>query len=153
MNIYTDGACRGNPGPGGWGVIICHFTNLEKLSGREKNTTNNRMELTAILKTLIWIYKKHKELKIDTFNIHSDSAYAINSINNGWLIKWSKNDWKTKSGEVKNKDIWLDIFAYLKLINSLNMKVNFIKVKGHSGDTFNEMVDILARGESLKYRE
>lgn len=138
--VYTDGACSSNPGPGGWGAIILLPTKNIKLSGYEFETTNNRMELKAIIRGL----ETCIQLKQKTIEIYSDSAYAVNAVNKGWLKLWRLNGWKTSSAsEVKNKDLWEKLLVILKL----NLDLKFIKVKGHSGDTYNEMADKLARNK------
>jgi ribonuclease HI len=132
--IFTDGACSGNPGPGGWAAILNHDEDYEILSGYELETTNNRMELMAAVKAI----KRAIFLGYKQIIINSDSAYVINAINNGWLIKWKLNGWHTQSNEkVKNSDLWR------KLDHLLNNHVNviFSHVKGHSGNTFNELAD------------
>ena len=132
--IYTDGACLGNPGPGGWAAIILERNEKKKLSGSEKNTTNNRMELSAIIQAMSSFHKK-KNLKIVT-----DSKYVIDGINL-WLKRWKSNDWKTSAKKpVKNKDLWMKLDD---LLNEHSVELEW--VKGHSGDKFNEEVDSLAR--------
>ena len=132
--IYTDGACLGNPGPGGWAAIILERNEKKELSGSEKNTTNNRMELSAIIEAMSSFQKK-KNLKIVT-----DSKYVIDGINL-WLKRWKSNDWKTSAKKpVKNKDLWMKLDD---LINEHSVELEW--VKGHSGDKFNEEVDSLAR--------
>ncbi len=133
--IYTDGACSGNPGPGGWGSILMYKENKKEISGGEKNTTNNIMELTAVIEGL-------KLLKFPCeVEIYSDSAYVVNAFNQGWIYNWIKNDWKTSGKEpVKNKEIWQELYALTK-----KHKVKFIKVKGHSDNAFNNRCDEMAR--------
>lgn len=140
--IYTDGASRGNPGPGGYSAVII-FPNgkVFELGGREKNTTNNKMELRAILEALRFVELKNKEkFPIELF---SDSAYAVNGLN-GWIYAWEKNDWKTKEGNhVLNKEIWQELFGLnFRLKNFSGLKV--FKVGGHSGVLLNERADKLA---------
>lgn len=149
VRVYTDGACSKNPGPGGWAMVF----NFDKVcminTGREKETTNNRMELTAVMKALekMDALSKHKNHE---YELYSDSAYVVNSINNCWLVKWKMNGWKTTKGsDIKNKDLWLKIDKYLKNLRQKNVKVTIIKIKGHAGHTFNELVDKLAREQSL----
>ncbi len=133
--IYTDGACSGNPGPGGWGVILMYKENKKEISGGKKNTTNNEMELTAALMGL-------KQLKYPCeVELYSDSAYLVNGFEKGWIYNWQRNNWKTASKEpVKNKEIWEEIYKLTKL-----HKVKFIKVKGHSDNEYNNRCDELAR--------
>ena len=133
--IYTDGACSGNPGPGGWGSILMYKENKKEISGGKKNTTNNVMELTAVIEGL-------KLLKFPCeVEIYSDSAYVVNAFNQGWIYNWIKNNWKTSGKEpVKNKEIWQELYALTK-----THKVKFIKVKGHSDNEFNNRCDEMAR--------
>ncbi len=137
--VYTDGACSGNPGPGGWGAVILVQDKEYHLSGFEQATTNNRMELKAVLEALklaVGIGASHAV-------IHSDSAYVVSSINENRLISWFNKGWKTQQGtEVKNQDLWVKILRQLA-----KLETRFIKVRGHSGDRYNEMADKLARGE------
>ena len=131
--IYTDGACRGNPGPGGWGVLLHYQGNDKKLKGYEANTTNNRMELTAAIKAL-------KALKRQCqIELHTDSKYMIQGIND-WLPNWKKNNWKTAAKKaVKNADLWQQLDQ-----ESSRHNIEWIWVKGHSGVSGNEMADQLA---------
>ena len=134
VTIYTDGACSGNPGPGGWGaVLICNETQKE-ISGAQKDTTNNIMEITAVLEAL-------KLLKFECeVEIYSDSAYVVNAFNQGWIYNWQKNNWKTASKEpVKNRELWEELYALTK-----KHKTTFIKVKGHSDNELNNRCDFLA---------
>lgn len=133
--IYTDGACSGNPGPGGWGAILMYKDTKKEISGGKKDTTNNIMELTAALEAL-------KLLKFPCeVELYSDSAYLVNGFNQGWIYGWQKNSWKNSSKEpVKNKEIWEDIYKMTQ-----KHKVKFIKVKGHSDNEFNNRCDEMAR--------
>ncbi len=138
--IYTDGACSGNPGPGGWAAIIIVNNEIKDMfSGNEKNTTNNQMELMAPIKA-IQKFKKKSEISIFT-----DSNYVRDGITT-WIKKWEKNGWKTASKKpVKNKDLW-------KKLKNLSSKhsVKWIWVKGHSQDKYNNLVDELAQGAIKK---
>ena len=135
--IYTDGACIGNPGPGGWAAILFNGKNKDFLSGSEKLPTNNRMELLASIKALKSIKTKSK------VKIFTDSKYLIDGINL-WIKNWKLNKWKTKNNkDVKNADLWI---ALDKLVNFHTVKWNW--VKGHSGDKYNDEVDKLARKEA-----
>jgi ribonuclease HI len=148
--IFTDGACSGNPGPGGWAFIVLHDNDIETISGGTFETTNNRMELTAIVESLRYICLKYvsREQSEKDFCIVSDSAYVINAVNSHWIMTWKSNGWKTTKGKtVKNRDLWQDFLRYLSYMKKDNMKVTFEKVKGHSGNSFNEMVDMAARTE------
>ena len=133
--IYTDGACSGNPGPGGWGAVIFDNENKQKnISGREENTTNNRMELAAAINALSY-FNDTKEIKLIT-----DSKYVKDGIQS-WILNWKKNGWKTAAKKpVKNKDLWLDLDELI-----LKHRNNWEWVKGHAGNTHNEKADYLAR--------
>ena len=134
VTVYTDGACSGNPGPGGWGAILMYNENKKEISGAEKETTNNIMEITAVLEALK-ILKEECEVKI-----YSDSAYVVNAFNQGWIYNWRKNNWKTANKEpVKNKELWEKLYELTQ-----NHKVEFIKVKGHSDNEYNNRCDYLA---------
>ena len=150
VRIFTDGACSENPGPGGWAVVFNTASKCSTISGNEKMTTNNRMELRAVIES----YKKilSKKQRSDTyFELFSDSAYVVNSINNGWINKWQLNSWKTTKGEdVKNRDLWEELADLCNKASSLGVHINIIKIKGHAGNTFNELVDKLAKEESIK---
>lgn len=142
MKIYTDGACSGNPGPGGWASIIPLNRNNIILRGGKENTTNNEMELKAVIEGLKAI---HKPEKID---IYTDSAYVEKAFNENWINNWQKNNWKTANKQdVKNIELWKEL---LEQTNKHN--VTFYKVKGHSGDEFNDLCDKIAVEESLKYK-
>ena len=134
IKIYTDGSCLSNPGNGGWAAIININGEIKKISGNEKNTTNNRMELMAPINALKNINSK------DPIEIFTDSKYVKNGITE-WINTWVLNNWKTSKKEnVKNKDLWIELH---KLNQSLNVKWNW--VKAHAGDPLNEEVDILAK--------
>ncbi len=138
--IYTDGACSGNPGPGGWGAILMCNGVKKEIFGALKDTTNNIMELTAIIESLK-ILKYPCEVKL-----YSDSSYAINAFKQGWIEKWRINNWKTVSKEpVKNKRLWEELYELTK-----KHKVEFIKVKGHSDNEYNNRCDELAKNAILK---
>ena len=141
--IYTDGACSGNPGPGGWAAILIYGENRKEISGGSPETTNNIMELTAILEGL-------KALKLECeVEIYSDSAYSVNAFNQGWIYNWMKKGWKTAGGEpVKNKEIWQELYSLTQ-----KHKVTFNKVKGHSDNELNNRCDELARGEIEKIKD
>ena len=133
--IYTDGACSGNPGPGGWGSILMYKENRKEISGGLKNTTNNIMEITAVIEALK-LLKFGCEVKV-----YSDSAYVVNAFNNGWIYNWRKNNWKTADKKpVKNKEFWEELYDLTK-----KHSVECIKVKGHSDNEFNNRCDELAR--------
>ena len=137
VDIYTDGACSGNPGAGGWAAILIYNGHKKEISGYFRETTNNRMELFAVLQGL----KQLKE-RCDV-TVYTDSAYIVNAFNSGYIKEWQKNGWKTASkDEVKNIDLWKAILLELK-----SHKVSFVKVKGHSDNEFNNRCDELARQE------
>jgi len=150
--IYTDGACAGNPGPGGWGALILLKSKTSKdkvtVKGGEKHTTNNRMELIAVIEALKFMNKNLKEYDYK-IKIHSDSSYVVNSVNSGSLSKWAFNGWKTtRDTDVINRDLWE------KLIRLMDkMRPQFIKVTGHSTDKFNNYVDDIAVKERIKYEK
>ena len=134
IEIYTDGSCLQNPGNGGWAAIINYEGNIKKISGSEKNTTNNRMELMAPINALKNIDPNYE------IEIYTDSQYVKLGITE-WINTWIKNNWKTaKKEDVKNKDLWLKLYNLNKL---LNIKWNW--VKAHAGDPLNEEVDLLAK--------
>ena len=135
VTIYTDGACSGNPGPGGWGCVLLYKESRKEMSGGSKNTTNNIMEVTAVIEAL-------KTLKFPCkVNLHSDSAYVVNCFNQGWIYNWQKNGWRTANKEpVKNKELWQELYNLTKI-----HQVNFVKVKGHSTNELNNRCDELAR--------
>ena len=136
IEAATDGACSGNPGHGGWGGLILFDDGSElEIGGFEKNTTNNRMELTAAIKTL----EKLKQFKLKkNFKLRTDSKYLIDGYSN-WIKNWKKNGWKTSTGKpVQNLDLWQRIDGLR--INEVSMEF----VKGHSGDKYNERVDLIA---------
>ena len=134
IKIYTDGSCLSNPGDGGWAAIISINGEIKEISGSEKNTTNNRMELLAPIRAL-------KEMKqSDQIEIYTDSQYVKLGITE-WINTWVVNNWKTsKKEDVKNKDLWVELYDLNK---SLNVKWNW--VKAHAGDTMNEKVDLMAK--------
>ena len=140
--IYTDGACSGNPGPGGWGAILMYGENKKEISAGKKDTTNNIMELTAALEAL-------KLLKYPCeVELYSDSAYLVNGFSNGWIYNWKKNNWKTANKEpVKNQEIWEELYNMTQ-----KHKITFIKVKGHSDNEYNNRCDELAR-QAIKQLE
>ena len=133
--IYTDGACSGNPGPGGWGAILMYHEKKKEISGGEKDTTNNVMELTAVIEGL-------KALKFPCeVDLYSDSAYVVNAFDKGWIYNWVKNNWKTAGKDpVKNQELWQELYALTK-----THKVKFHTVKGHSDNEYNNRCDELAR--------
>lgn len=134
VTIYTDGACTGNPGPGGWGIVLMYKGSSKELSGYEKMTTNNRMELIAVISALEALNEPC------IVELYTDSQYVANAINLGWLESWQKKGWKRKGGEVKNLDLWVKLIPLLEKHN-----VTFIWVKGHADNEFNNRCDEIAR--------
>lgn len=134
VEMFTDGACSGNPGPGGYGVILKYNGVEKELCGREELTTNNRMELTAVIEGL-------KILKQPcNVNIQTDSKYVVDAITKGWLENWQKSNWrKADKKPVLNVDLWQQLVELLKVHN-----VKFLWIKGHNGHTENERCDQLA---------
>lgn len=140
VTIYTDGACSGNPGPGGWGAMLMYKDVVKEISGGNSETTNNIMELTAVIEGL-------KMLKFPCkVKLYSDSAYVVNAFEQKWIYGWMKNGWKTSGkSPVKNKELWQELYTLTKTHD-----VAFIKVKGHSDNEFNNRCDELARSEIKK---
>lgn len=136
LDIYTDGACSYNPGPGGWGAILIYNGKEIKLSGGDKCTTNNKMEMLAVINAL----KKLKEPC--RVNLYSDSAYVVNAFQQKWLDKWKSNGWKRGKEPVKNLELWQELVQLTEY-----HEVNFIKVKGHADNVYNNECDRLARSE------
>ena len=133
VEIFTDGACKGNPGPGGWGAILRYGTTEKEIYGANKNTTNNIMELTAVIESLKNL-KKPCELIITT-----DSKYVKNGITE-WIHNWKKNGWRTAAKkEVKNKELWIELDSLIQIHS-----ISWDWVKGHSGHPENERADLLA---------
>jgi ribonuclease HI len=135
VELYSDGACSGNPGPGGWACVLVFGAKARVLSGFEAHTTNNRMELCGVIEGLR-VLKKPCEVCVTT-----DSQYVKNAFTEGWLENWIRNGWKTKNREpVKNQDLWQEL-CYLQRIHALSWQW----VRGHSGHHFNEVCDGYAR--------
>lgn len=137
VTIYTDGACSYNPGPGGWGAILIYKRTEKTISGGEAETTNNRMELLAVIKALSAL-KYACEV-----TLYSDSAYVVNAVQNEWLYAWFHNGWKTADKKpVKNKELWEELLSLLS-----KHRVKFVKVKGHADNAYNNRCDEIARKE------
>jgi len=133
INIYTDGACKGNPGPGGWGALILQGDIKNEIYGGEANTTNNRMEIMAVIRALRTINAENE------ITVFTDSTYVQKGINE-WIAKWKINGWRTSNKkEVKNKDLWVQLDNLTS-----QLKINWIWVKGHSGHPENDRADYLA---------
>jgi ribonuclease HI len=141
IKIYTDGACLGNPGPGGWGAVIFSKNKKKEISGGEKITTNNRMELTATIEALKYFDKQEeKQLSLVQIKIYTDSKYVKDGITD-WIYKWEKNNWKTVDKKnVKNVDLWKKL---KELVGS--KQIEWIWVKGHSDNAMNDLADRLAK--------
>jgi len=134
--IYTDGACSGNPGPGGWAAVLLSQDKKKEIWGGERETTNQRMELQAVIEAL-------RALKVKDWDVtvYSDSAYLVNAFQQKWLDKWQGNGWRNSKKEpVANQDLWQELLR----LTSLN-RVKIVKVKGHDGELYNERCDELAR--------
>ncbi len=141
VTLYTDGACSGNPGPGGYGAILIYNGIEKEISGGEKDTTNNKMEMMAVIKGLEML-KEECEVEV-----YSDSAYVVNSIEKGWIYSWKKNGWKKADKKpVKNVDLWERLLDLMD-----KHKVTFLKVKGHADDELNNRCDRLAVKEREKF--
>lgn len=142
VEIYTDGACSGNPGPGGWGSVLIFGEHRKEMSGGEKETTNNRMELTAAIEALAALKEPCNVI------LTSDSKYLIDAITKGWLTNWRKKGWKKSDNKpVLNVDLWERIIPQLE-----KHTIKFVWVKGHSGHPENERCDQLAVEQSAKFR-
>ena len=139
LKIYTDGACLGNPGPGGWAAILIWNNHEKVISGYSKFSTNNKMELTAVIESLKSLKKSVKT------QIFTDSKYVMNGISS-WIIEWKKNNWKTKSKKpVANKDLWKNLDELI-----FHYEVSFTWVKGHDGNSLNERCDMIAKEMAKK---
>ena len=135
VDVYTDGACSGNPGPGGWGVLIQHQGTSHELSGGELMTTNNRMELTAVIQALTTLQQ------VQSIKVYTDSLYVRDGVTQ-WLQRWKQNGWKTaQKTPVKNIDLW----QQLDVLVATNKKIEWHWIKGHSGHSGNDRADLLAR--------
>lgn len=135
VTIFTDGACSGNPGVGGWAAVLCYKNKIRELSGSDPSTTNNRMEMLAVIEAL-HVLKEPCECEI-----FSDSQYVVDAINKNWLCNWQNNNWRTSSkSPVKNVDLWQQLQSEMS-----RHKVAFIKVKGHANVELNERCDVLAK--------
>ncbi len=140
VTIYTDGACSGNPGPGGWAAILCYGAARRELSGGEADTTNNRMELLAVIRGLEAL---KEECRVE---LCTDSQYIANALNNGWLRDWKKRGWRRRDGALKNAELWQTLDALLQ-----RHIVAARWVKGHAGDELNDRCDALAVAEREKF--
>jgi len=136
ITIYTDGACSGNPGPGGWGAVLLWEDHKKEIYGGERETTNQRMEIKAVIEAL-------KAVKVSGWeaHVHSDSAYVVNAFQQNWIKNWQRNGWKNSKKEaVANQDLWKELITLME-----KSHVTLHKVKGHAGNEWNERCDELAR--------
>lgn len=141
LKIWTDGSCLGNPGPGGWAFVATNGQNTAERSGGERDTTNNRMELMAVIRALTAAHR-HSEIEL-----HTDSQYVKNGMQS-WLKNWKKNNWRTANKKpVKNQDLWMQLDALSGVI-----KIHWHWVRGHNGDEMNERCDELARTAAEKLK-
>ena len=142
VTLYTDGACSGNPGLGGYGGILIYGDAKREYSGSELETTNNRMEVTAVI---VGLKRLKYPCKVD---VYSDSAYTVNAFNEGWIYGWAKNGWKKADGKaVLNADLWQELYALTK-----THEVTFHKVAGHADNELNNRCDALATGAIKELR-
>lgn len=140
--VYTDGACSGNPGPGGWGAVLMFGDAVKEISGGEPRTTNNRMELTAAVRALEMLKEPVR------VRLHTDSAYMVNCFHEAWYERWERNGWKNSKKEpVENRDLWERLISQTRLHH-----VEFVKVKGHSTDKWNNRCDELARAAATAHK-
>ena len=140
--LYTDGACSGNHGPGGWAALLMHGDHEKMLSGADPNTTNNRMEMMAVIEGLRALQKPC------LVRVHSDSAYIINAFTQGWIDNWIRRGWKKADKKpVENQDLWRDMIQAMD-----KHTVEWVKVKGHSDDVLNQRVDEQAVMESKRIK-
>ena len=142
VTIYTDGACSGNPGPGGWGAVLMYGEHRKEISCGDAHTTNNRMELTGPIEALELLKQPCK------VRLYSDSAYLVNAFNQHWIANWQRNGWQTSQKKpVENKELWQRLLELCRTHD-----VEFIKVKGHADNAENNRCDELARAAIAKYR-
>ena len=140
VTLYTDGACSGNPGPGGWGAILVYNGAEKVLSGGEAETTNNRMELTGAIRALEALREPCQ------VTLYTDSQYLANAVNLGWLRSWKKLGWRRKDGPLKNPDLWQRLDALLE-----THRTQFVWVKGHAENEYNNRCDALAVAERERF--
>ena len=140
--MYTDGACSGNPGPGGWGTVLMFGEHIKEISGYMPETTNNRMELFAAVQGFSALKQPCN------VTLYSDSAYLVNAFQQNWIDNWRSNGWKTAGKKpVENQDLWKEILAFTQ-----KHKIEWIKVKGHADNPLNNRCDELATGEIKRHR-
>ncbi|MDR0446994.1 MAG: ribonuclease HI [Oscillospiraceae bacterium] len=140
ITIYTDGACSGNPGPGGWGALLMYGNTKREISGGEAMTTNNRMELMGVISALSVLTEPCEVM------LYTDSKYVSDAINKGWLETWHRNNWRKKGGAVKNPELWQALMPLLD-----KHRVVFVWVKGHAENEFNNRCDELAVEYSRRF--
>jgi len=140
ITIYTDGACSGNPGPGGWGAILRYKDAVKELSGGEKQTTNNRMELLGAISALSALKEPCQVA------LYTDSKYLADAVGKGWLRSWKARGWRRREGELKNPDLWQELDRLLTL-----HQVEFHWVKGHADNEYNNRCDALAVAQRDRY--
>ena len=142
VTLYTDGACSGNPGPGGWGAILEYNGHEKEMSGGEAQTTNNRMELTAVIKAL----KALKEFPCE-ITLTSDSKYVLDALSNGWAVSWREKGWKkADKSPALNPDLWEELLCEIE-----KHQITYVWVKGHNGHPYNERCDKMAQSEADKH--
>jgi ribonuclease HI len=137
--VYTDGACSGNPGPGGWGAVLIYGGKSREMSGGARLTTNNRMELTGVIQALGALTETCE------VTVYTDSKYVSDAINKRWLDSWVRQNWRKKGGDVKNPELWQELLPLLE-----RHEVKFVWVKGHAENEYNNRCDELAVAESRK---
>lgn len=143
VQIYTDGACSGNPGPGGWGAVLIYGEHQKEISGGAAETTNNRMELTAVIEALSLLKRPCKIV------LTTDSKYVVDSVTKGWVYGWKKRGWKKGDGKpALNPELWQKLLPLLEMHD-----VEFVWVKGHAGHEYNELCDKMAVAESKKFKK
>lgn len=140
VKIYTDGACKGNPGPGGWGAILIYKGVIRELSGGQEQATNNQMELMAVIKALERLKEKCQ------VEIYSDSTYVVNAYQKGWLEEWKRNSYRRRGRDIPNRKLWMQLDALVA-----QHVVKFKWVKGHSSNKYNNRCDEMAVAESLMF--
>ncbi len=140
--IYTDGACKGNPGPGGWATVVIIDGKETRLSGGAPETTNNRMELMGVINGINALRGPH------LVTIYSDSQYVVNAFNQNWLESWKDLGWRRKDGELANRDLWMMLDKITK-----RHSIKWVWVKGHAGNKYNEICDEMATSEANRYAE
>ena len=142
VTVYTDGACSGNPGVGGWGAVLMYKGHEKRISAADSETTNNRMELTAVIEAL---KNLTEPCEVD---VYSDSAYTVNAFIKGWVYDWARSNWiKSDNKPLLNADLWQQLYALSK-----THKLNFIKVKGHADNEYNNVCDKLATDAIKNYK-